>query len=321
LERTLLHPQAEQRQSQIDANEDGMSVLAVQPDGELLATNWYGGDIDIWNLRTGQWQAAWKAGKERVVSLAFHPNGKQLAAGDVAGNLFLMNSAEGKMQHTMRGPQQLRTTAGLAYSPNGRWLAQSGLAQGIAIWDTQTGRRVTTCLGHGLAPSGMPSVTSVAFANVNGQLVLASCASDTTLRLWDASDPAFTPLAVASLRTLATYKAYDARLGAAIDDATRNILKPGAPPEVLEQLPLEDATANELLAVAFTQGGQRLLVGGWNGPLREYDVPRLLAEAQRPPDKIRAETIEQMSLHRQGMQLAPLRRNHLVKVASGENHE
>ena len=56
-------------------------ALEYSPDGRFLATGHFGGDVSVWEARTGRQLATLKGHKGRLFSLAFSPDGRTLATG------------------------------------------------------------------------------------------------------------------------------------------------------------------------------------------------------------------------------------------------
>jgi WD40 repeat protein len=294
------------------AGEEAITAAAAGRGG-LAATNWLDSSLDVWQVEDGAWvrTLAHKPAKEgdegrgvqrrRVQSLAFRPDGKQLAAVDTRGTLNLWDATRGELQFAgLQGPSQTTQTRALAYSPDGRRLVQGGQDESLVVWDPHTGKRVQQFRAHRAIPVDVDlegaNVTAAAYSP-DGKW-LATCGSDGTVRLWDTRDPdRYEPAAVLSAVRLGSYGSLS--LGA----------------EAI--LPNPDLGAS-LLSVAFSANGKELLVGGWNAPVRRYDVAVVLEELAQPAAGLLERTERRTAQRWQGSRLVPLQQNRLTRLSDPE---
>ncbi len=190
---TALNASAATRQPTGAPLAENLSMLvsiAFSPDGTLLASGAYNGEILLWNLATRQ--PANKLSTDQsdgLFSVAFSPDGKLLASGGCAelderatchrGGIYLWDVATRQL---IAAPliQHTNWVLGLAFSPDGKLLASSSADKSIILWDVAARQ-----------PSGAPLtghtawVRSVAFSP-DGKL-LASGSDDMNVILWDAA--------------------------------------------------------------------------------------------------------------------------------------
>lgn len=256
---------------------DGTKI-AVSADGQLAASTWRDGEVEIWNVsdlkhvRTfpGTGPAGAFSGPQAV---AFHPSGEQLAVADFSGMLLIWDLTKPDADRPMailRGPQQ---STGLLYSPDGRRLVQAGLewdSKTVVVWNTTDYSEVADLPGHTQVPvMGGGSVAQALDAKFSPDgNWLATCGSDATVRLWnvriDKSDPAldsYQPTAVLSTLRLTDY------FQTAADE---------------DKLPDAGLVASWLTAVAFSRDGKTLAVCGNTGPVLLYDMDAVIGETRRP---------------------------------------
>ncbi len=165
-------------------------ALAFTPDGKALAGGIGGlrdsifyGEIDVWNLKTGQEIRSFKGHPNPVMSLAFSHNGHVLASasgtyGAPTGGVRLWEFESGRLLHTLVEPDLAIVT--VAFSPDDKTIAsggtswrESGATGGlVTLWDVQTGKKR-------LALPAFPSyVHAVSFAPTGARLATASVSSD-----------------------------------------------------------------------------------------------------------------------------------------------
>jgi RNA polymerase sigma factor (sigma-70 family) len=114
---------------------DGGSVAAVglpapeQPGTRRLS----GGEVVVWEVRTGERLRRWGDGDSGAIVVAFAPGGRVLATGGYDHNVRLWDAADGKELATLTGHS--RYVAALAFSPDGRTLASGSWDGTVRLWD------------------------------------------------------------------------------------------------------------------------------------------------------------------------------------------
>jgi WD40 repeat protein len=165
---------------------DSFTCVRFSPDGRLLAAGGQGGLVKLWDTSTKTERDPLPGHTGVVRCVAFSPDGRWLASGGEDRTVLLHPLPEGRSQ-------KFRTPTGVndvAFSPDGRTLAAVGDAQvprrvwllgpkaTVHLWDLETGKE-KTWEGH------TGDVHGLAFSP-EGPL-LATCAGDDTVRLWDYS--------------------------------------------------------------------------------------------------------------------------------------
>ena len=156
-------------------NLKGARVLAVSPDGGMLAVGLQNKTIELRRLPDGGLLQTLSGHNDWVRSLAFSPDGQKLASGAFDATARLWDVPSGRLEHDLLGHQS--SVLGVAFSPDGKTLASGSVDQTVRLWDVTTGEPVKVLVGH------TAFVYSVAFSPDG--TVVASGAGDNTIRLWD----------------------------------------------------------------------------------------------------------------------------------------
>jgi WD40 repeat protein len=160
----------------LDGHRGLIVALAFSPDGKLLASSG-GGDktVKLWDMKNGKNLLTLDHPHE-VVSVALYPTGKTLASGCADGIIRLWDAATGKIT------KEFETVATyLALAPNGKVMAVRGPAKGnvlsVTLLDANTGKEIAALIGH------RQRINAIAFSP--DSKILATGASDNTIKLWD----------------------------------------------------------------------------------------------------------------------------------------
>jgi WD40 repeat protein len=150
------------------------SRILFSPDGKTLAAGGEGGMVKFWDVLTGQERRPLPGHSGAVRCVTFSPDGKMLASGGEDRSVRLYDLAL-EQSRNFAMPSAVNQ---VAFSSDSRTLAAVGDAPEalVRLWNLETGER-TTWEGH------TGHVHGLAFAPVG--TLLATCADDGTVRLWD----------------------------------------------------------------------------------------------------------------------------------------
>ena len=150
--------------------------IAVNPDGNILASGSMDGTLQLWNPHTETLQAVLRGDTDGgILSVAFSPDGLLLASGSADGTLQIWDPHTETVRATIKGYSNSAILS-VAFSPDGSLLASGSVDGTIRLWDPYTRNLQSTIRAH------RDSVLSIAFSP-DGSL-LASASADGTVGLW-----------------------------------------------------------------------------------------------------------------------------------------
>jgi len=132
-----------------DAHKRGVSSLAIDPGGTLLASGGSDALIKLWRLPDGALLSTLTGHTQDVVALAISPDGTLLASGSADSTVKLWSLADGSLLGTLAG--HTLPVAGLAFAPDGQLLASGSADATVKLWNIVDGSLLATLLGHTLA--------------------------------------------------------------------------------------------------------------------------------------------------------------------------
>ncbi|GBC92904.1 Protein TolB [bacterium HR15] len=157
------------------AQDSPILALAVSPDGTLVATGDWNGNISLRSMPSGTLVGRWSAGSDEIKSLAFAPNGSALASASMDGTVQLWAVPGGTLIRTLSGHTGGATA--VAFSADGSLIATGDSGGVVRLWDASTGNLTRTINAHG------EYITALAFSPSGARLATSS--TDSTARLWD----------------------------------------------------------------------------------------------------------------------------------------
>ncbi|MFF9863298.1 nSTAND1 domain-containing NTPase [Streptomyces tendae] len=160
-----------------------VSDLAFNPDGDLLATASWDGELRLWNVQDRSLTATLAGHTDAAQSVAFTPDGRTLASSGRDATARLWDVRTHRSLGTLSGHTGAVWSA--VVSPDGQTLATAGDDRTIRLWNIETRQQLALLTGH----TGV--LRSAVFAP-DGD-TLATSSDDETIRLWDTN--AFNDLA------------------------------------------------------------------------------------------------------------------------------
>jgi WD40 repeat protein len=247
------------------AARQGLTLVAVSPDGRTLAGVSPAGRIELRDLAGG------RAPKNlpgrtgvRATGIAFNPGGDILAGSGEDGRIDLWELKTGRIRLTLPGHDGAPIDS-LAFSPGGTVLATSAADRRVKLWDVAGGEERHILAGHDGA-----AVLALAFSP-DGH-TLATSADNGQAKLWDvlSGREAAVLGGLNATRNNIDFS-IDGALFAAVGQDGRVRLWETASGREREPLPQNPDNAR-YLAVAFSPDGASLAGFGADHPVRVWDL-------------------------------------------------
>lgn len=153
------------------------NVVAINPNGYIVASGNDRGEVAFWNLQTGSKVSDFAPHTDMITGVAFTPDGKSLITASYDRTIKIWDLNSGELLTTLEGHQDIIRS--IALHPDGNILASAG-NDGIILWDLATGEYLTKIERH------RNWVQSLAFSP-DGRY-LASGGYDFTVKIWTGWD-------------------------------------------------------------------------------------------------------------------------------------
>lgn len=150
-----------------------ISDLRIVGNG-LVVTNYYDGNLRIFNYLTGEYKHTLKGHTMRVVSIA-EANNEVCVSGSIDGSMIVWNTRSGSLIDKIHGSPGWIWTVAVDDDGNCAYARENGE---ITIWNYKTKKQVF-CYGH----SGR--ILCIKFSGNN---TLISSGEDSTIRIWNVQD-------------------------------------------------------------------------------------------------------------------------------------
>jgi WD40 repeat protein len=234
---------------------------AFSPDPDVYATGGYDSVIQLWNgtdrtIRRTMRQNNW------IYGLDFNSTGRRLVSGssDTTARIWDVESGQ-PVGNTLH---HLGAVRGVAFSLDDSRVATGSNDATARLWDAETGEPVSPPLQH------QSTVACLTFSP-NGQWLLTG-SDDGTARLWDSrtGETAGEPFRVGRTVLCAVFSPDSRRVALGSPEGFRLYDVPSRAPI---GAPLTHGRS--IMAVAFVDGGSRLLSGGMDGSIRIWNLPDL----------------------------------------------
>ena len=246
-----------------DGGQGGTWSLAFSPSGRILAAAGRDGTLRMWEV--GSWTPTFESPphEDRLTAVAFSPSGLLVAAGGY-GPVAVWDVAQKRRIATLT--EQYGTIYALVFSPDGRSLLSSSFDGTVALYDTESWRRVRSFRAH---HGGQ--VRSVALSSDG--LALYAAGSDNHLYAWQVRAAPLPPpgssLATAVTSRQAALSATGELVAGASDGSDVVVVWDARTGTMLHELRGHRGGVN---SVAFSPAGTLLATGGEDWTVRLWDA-------------------------------------------------
>ncbi|WP_166829877.1 WD40 repeat domain-containing protein [Thalassoroseus pseudoceratinae] len=164
--------------SEFTGHEGTVRVIAINPNGDRIASAADDKTVRIWNQRDGKELQVLKDLKEPVTTIAYSSNSAQLVTGSVDKIARLFDPNNGNL--IKEYPAQAAAITSVSMHPNRQELASADASGVVKIFKTEDASELRTLTGH------QGRVTRVAYSP-NSQTIVTG-GVDKTVRVWSTSD-------------------------------------------------------------------------------------------------------------------------------------
>ncbi len=170
---------------------DSIRIVRFSPDGSLLATGGWDGELMLWDGRNGNWLRSLRGHANSVDQVLFSADGSRLATRSWDGALILWDTASGK-------PLLTAENSHAVFSPDGAILYLVSRAGDISTIDALTGEAVNTVespVGAIYSAAYSPARDTLAGGTRDGRVTLWDAQSEEVLRVLEGHSGTVTALA------------------------------------------------------------------------------------------------------------------------------
>lgn len=156
-------------------HEQGVTTVAVTPDGQKAVSASRDQTVRIWDIRRGTQLHNLQGHQLWVTNVAVTPDGQRAISAAADKTLKVWDLQKGQEVHTLTGHSDI--VWAVAVTPDGKQAVSASADQTLKVWDIEQGKELYTLTGH----KGW--VTGVAIGPDGEQAV--SISADNTLKVWD----------------------------------------------------------------------------------------------------------------------------------------
>ncbi|EAW06538.1 WD40 repeat domain-containing protein [Aspergillus clavatus NRRL 1] len=154
----------------------GVSAVRFSPDATMIASGGADGAVKVWDSRSGKLIHTFEGHLAGISTISWGPDGTTIASGSDDKTIRLWNVLTGKA-HPIPFVGHHNYVYQIAFSPKGNILVSGSYDEAVFLWDVRTASVMRSLPAHSDPVGGIDVVW-------DGTLI-ASCATDGLIRIWD----------------------------------------------------------------------------------------------------------------------------------------
>ena len=159
----------------LEGHSEGVSGVAVTPDGRRAVSASWDGTLNVWDLDTGRELRTLEGHLGSVNGVAVTPDWKRAVSASYDRTLKVWDLETGCELRTLKGHS--RSVYGVAVTPDWKRAVSASYDRTLKVWDLETGCELRTLKGHSRSVNG-------AAVTPDGKRAV-SASKDKTLKVWD----------------------------------------------------------------------------------------------------------------------------------------
>ncbi len=171
----------------LQGHTDFLGNIAFSPDGATLLSVSRDGTARLWDVASGAQRDgfAYTAPTDPqsgapywLTGASFSPDGRSIAIGSVSGSIYVLDTANGRLNRELQGHEGWVVIRGVSFSPDGNLIASASLDGSVRLWSPRTGAERGVLEQAGLRLLGLTW-------NPDGNTLAVSSDTSGLLSIWD----------------------------------------------------------------------------------------------------------------------------------------
>ncbi|KAK3806988.1 MAG: WD40-repeat-containing domain protein [Benniella sp.] len=168
----------------LNGHSDYIISIAYSPNGDRIVSGSYDRTVRVWDVATGDCLYIYIGHAEDIFKVAYSPQDNVVASLSYDCTIRLWNVETGGCHSIISGCGNIY---GMSFSPKGDHIAFSSSDRRVRLWDIDSRECRSILIGHSKRISSITySGDASGLKSSPKRNQIASCSSDSTIRLWDA---------------------------------------------------------------------------------------------------------------------------------------